>query len=197
MIDNVVRHLFFMPCCIRWWWNKRETVGKKRAGGEQEDRRVLSGAGGGRKGESLTRGRWSSGLPLPRRLQPSACRSLAPGQNLQMSAWSPRQRRGHQRDKWGKQMLKYSLNQMQRRDLFPSVTPFSSVHQSIIHQVFFFISVHQTSSCIHCSSFFILFFLLLELFSPLNLILCDLTARYWYFASVSVYCVCWLWTVSH
>lgn len=62
---------------------------------------------------------------------------------------------------------------------------------------FFFISVHQTSSCIHCSSFFILFFLLLELFSPLNLILCDLTARYWYFASVSVYCVCWLWTVSH
>lgn len=35
--------------------------------------------------ESLTHGRWSSGLPPPLRLRLSGCRSRAPGQNPQMS----------------------------------------------------------------------------------------------------------------
>lgn len=42
-------------------------------------------AKGWRSNKSLTRGRWSSGLPPPPRLQPSGCHSLARGQNPQMS----------------------------------------------------------------------------------------------------------------
>lgn len=82
-------------------------------------------------------------------------------------------------------MLKYSLNQMQRRDLFPSVTLFSSVHQSIIHQ-FFFLYLPIKLPAVYTVVVFLFILLLLELFFPLNLILCDLTARYWYFASMLV-----------
>lgn len=45
--------------------------------------------------ESLTHGRWSSGLPPPLRLRLSGCRSRAPGQNPQMSVWLPRQQMEH------------------------------------------------------------------------------------------------------
>lgn len=63
---------------------------------------------------------------------------------------------------------------------------------------FFLISAHQTSSCIHCSSIFIYFVVIRIVFSfkshtvwPNSSVLV-----FCIHACVSVYCVCWLWTVS-
>lgn len=100
-----------------------------------------------------------------------------------MSAWSPRQRRGHQRDKWGKQMLKYSLNQMQRRDLFPSVTPFSSVHQSIIHQ-FFFLYLSIKLPAVYTVVVFLFYFFVIRIVFSFK------SHTVWPNSSVLVFCFC-------
>lgn len=82
--------------------------------------------------ESLTHGRWSSGLPPPLRLRLSGCRSRAPGQNPQMSVWLPRQQMEHHHGNYQRQVLECVWQEVPRRALFPSVAFHCCAHQSIV-----------------------------------------------------------------
>lgn len=59
--------------------------------------------------ESLTHGRWSSGLPPPLRLRLSGCRSRAPGQSPQMSVWLPRQQMEHHHSNHQRRRVEFSF----------------------------------------------------------------------------------------